>query len=154
MFLLAEEDGWEVGKDCSSSSACKSEQRCIRGALCGKISEHLSALCLGMTKLFLSVQSEFLARQPCCACECKTWSCRTKPTFAICANAQSVHKGVHKWVTFEVLLISVKWPVMRIYWPGFLIANTRQAPLTIPKVIPVYSWAVLTLTGMLVIWED
>lgn len=71
MFLLAEEDGWEVGKDCSSSSACKSEQRCIRGALCGKISKHLSALCLGTTKLFLSVQFEFLARQPFCSCKCK-----------------------------------------------------------------------------------
>lgn len=106
MFLLAEEDGWEVGKDCSSSSACKSEQRCIRGALCGKISEHLSALCLGITKLFLLVQPEFLARQPCCSCECKIWSCRTKLLQFVQMHKVCTEECTD--VTFEVLLISVK----------------------------------------------
>ena len=34
-FLLAGEDGWDVGRDCSSSTACTSEQRSIREALQG-----------------------------------------------------------------------------------------------------------------------
>lgn len=47
---MAEEGGWEVGRDCSST-AWKSEQRWIRGALCREMSKHLSLLYLGTTRL-------------------------------------------------------------------------------------------------------
>lgn len=50
-FLLAEQDGLELTGDCSSSTAYKSEQCCIRGALCREMSKYLSALCLGITRL-------------------------------------------------------------------------------------------------------
>jgi len=52
-LLLAEEDGWEVGRDCNSSAACKSEWLCIRGALCREMSKYPSAPCLGMTSVLV-----------------------------------------------------------------------------------------------------
>lgn len=56
-FLLAEEDGWEVGRNCSSSTAYKSEQRFIRGVLCREMSKHLTVLRLGITTLSFSLRS-------------------------------------------------------------------------------------------------
>lgn len=43
---------------------------------------------------------------------------------------------------------------MRAYWPEFLIANTRQTVKLFAKFILVWGSAALTLTVILVVWED
>lgn len=43
---------------------------------------------------------------------------------------------------------------MRVYWPEFLIANTRQTVELFAKVVVVSGWLALTLTVIPVVRED